>query len=93
MILHLETAERKCYEGLSYYQLVSHKKPPKRIRVINGIEVSKDEFLQLLKNRIASTDMKIVKQGVEPFIVHGGSLEIWSNDYFLQLAEMIQVED
>ncbi len=63
-----------------------------RIRDFNGIEVSKEEFLQLLKERLTSTDIKIVKQDVEPFIKDAGSLEIWSTDYFLQLAEMISFE-
>lgn len=63
-----------------------------RIREFNGIEVSKEEFLQKLKERLASTDIKMVKQDVEPFIKNPESLEIWSNDYFLQLAEMINFE-
>lgn len=63
-----------------------------RIREFNGIEVSKEEFLQLLKERLASTDIKMVKQDVEPFIKNSESLEIWSNDYFLELANMIAFE-
>lgn len=64
-----------------------------RIRVFNGMEVSKESFLQLLKERIASTDIKMVKQDVEPFIMNSESLEIWSNDYFLQLAERVEFEE
>lgn len=60
-----------------------------RIREFNGIEMSKEEFLMALKERLASTDIKMVRQDVEPFIKNSDSLEIWSNDYFLQLADMV----
>lgn len=60
-----------------------------RIREFNGIEMSKEEFLMALKERLASTDIKMVRQDVEPFIKNPESLEIWSNDYFLQLADMV----
>jgi predicted nucleotidyltransferase component of viral defense system len=63
-----------------------------RIREFNGIEIGKEEFLKLLKERLALTDIKKVKQDVEPFIKNSQSLEIWSNDYFLQLAEMINFQ-
>jgi len=46
----------------------------------------------LLKERFASTDIKMVKHDVEPFIIKTESLEIWSNDYFLQLSDMIKLE-
>lgn len=63
-----------------------------RIREFNGIEVDKEEFIELLKERLASTDIKMVKQDIEPFIKNSNNLEIWSNDYFLQLASMIKFE-
>jgi len=63
-----------------------------RIREFNGIEVSKEEFLRLLNERLASTDIKMVKQDIEPFIKNSECLEIWSNDYFLQLSKMINFE-
>ena len=47
-----------------------------RIREFNGIEVDKEEFLRLLKKRLASTDIKMVKQDVEPFIKNTENLEI-----------------
>ena len=39
---------------------------------------------------LASADIDMVKQDVEPFIIDKRELDIWSNDYFLQLAEMIK---
>lgn len=63
-----------------------------RIREFNGIEVNRDEFIKLLKEKITAADIKMVKQDVEPFIKNVGSLDIWSTDYFLQLTEMILFE-
>lgn len=63
-----------------------------RIREFNGIEIDKEGFIKLLKERLASTDIKMVKRDVEPFIKNTESLEIWSNDYFLQLANMVKFE-
>lgn len=51
--------------------------------------MNKEEFLGILKERLASTDIGMVKQDVDPFMKNSESLEIWSNDYFLQLADMI----
>nr|WP_320060137.1 nucleotidyl transferase AbiEii/AbiGii toxin family protein [uncultured Bacteroides sp.] len=60
-----------------------------RIREFNGTEMNKEQFLEALKERLSSTDIKKVKQDVQPFIKHQEGLEIWSNDYFVQLADMI----
>ena len=52
--------------------------------------MSKEEFLSALKQRLAATDINRVKQDVMPFLHTGHQdLDIWSNDYFLQLADMI----
>lgn len=62
----------------------------KRIREFNGLEITKNEFLSNLKQRLASADMNMVKQDVLRFLrTDPHSLDIWSNDYFLQLADMI----
>lgn len=61
-----------------------------RIREFNGKDMSKAGFMQLLKERLSMTDMKSVKLDVEPFLKNKESLGIWSNDYFLQLADMIR---
>lgn len=62
------------------------------IREFNGIEMDKEEFIKMLKERLASTDINMVKQDVEPFIKNSEKLEIWSNDYFLQLADMLIID-
>ena len=61
-----------------------------RIFEFNGIEMSKDDFMTVLKERLASTDMEVVKDDVLRFLrTDPHELDIWSNAYFLQLADMI----
>lgn len=61
-----------------------------RIKEFNGLELSKDEFLNVLKERLSTTNISIVKADVERFVEDTRDLDIWSNDYFLQLADMIK---
>jgi predicted nucleotidyltransferase component of viral defense system len=64
-----------------------------RIREINGSIVSPEEFMTQLRNRITETKIENVKKDVIPFIDPSqlSTLDIWSNDYFLQLADMIKM--
>ena len=62
----------------------------RRIQEFNGKELTKEEFISTLKERLASTDIDLVKQDVMRFLrTDPHSLDIWSKDYFLQLADMI----
>ena len=88
-------------KGRDWYDFewyVKHRVPldfnhlSERILQFNGKSVSRDEFLDLFRQRLASTDIKMVKADVAPFIRHPKELDIWSNDYFLQLANMIRFE-
>lgn len=36
------------------------------------------------------TDTDMLKRDVLPYMKNSGELEIWSNDYFLQLADLMQ---
>ena len=58
----------------------------------NGIQLTQELFMEKLRERLATADIAMVKQDVEPFIIDKRELDIWSNDYFLQLAEMIRFE-
>lgn len=61
-----------------------------RIFEFNGIMMSKDDFMTVLKERLASTDMEVVKDDVLRFLrTDPHELDIWSNNYFLQLADLI----
>lgn len=88
-------------KGRDWYDFewyVKHRAPldfnhlSERILQFNGKSVSRDEFMDLLRQRLASTDINMVKADVVPFIRHPRELDIWSNDYFLQLANMIRFE-
>ena len=63
-----------------------------RIMEFNGMDVSVEKFVELLKERIASADINQVKNDVRPFLKSQTDLDIWSNEYFLQLADMIKIE-
>lgn len=61
-----------------------------RIKQFNDLEMERQQFIDKLKERLASTNIEMVKRDVLPFIKNTEELEIWSNDYFLQLADMIK---
>ncbi|MCR5550561.1 MAG: nucleotidyl transferase AbiEii/AbiGii toxin family protein [Bacteroidales bacterium] len=61
-----------------------------RIKEFNGEEIDKETFFQKLCNKLASTDINLVKTDVKDFIADPHVLDIWSNDYFLQLADRIK---
>ena len=52
-------------------------------------QMTHESFKKLLKQKIISTNMDMVKADVKPFIKDPGQLEIWSPDYFTQLVDMI----
>jgi predicted nucleotidyltransferase component of viral defense system len=56
---------------------------------LNGEKITYDFFIQLLKKRIKNTNLEMVKSDVRPFIKNPAEIEIWSTDYFLQLADRI----
>lgn len=60
-----------------------------RILEFDGRNMSKDDFLKLLKEKLSSTDINSVKQDVAAFVFNPAELEIWSNDYFVKLTEKI----
>lgn len=63
-----------------------------RVLQFNHEKIDRESFIILLKDKLASTNIEQVKKDVLPFIKHPEELNIWSNDYFLQLADMIIFE-
>lgn len=49
-------------------------------------------FKELLQQKIAETDINLVKKDVRPFIQSPTELDIWSTAYFLQLVDLINVK-
>lgn len=58
----------------------------------NGEDITREIFLEKLKERLATTDISQVKADVLPFVRNPKELDIWSNDYFLQLSDMLKFE-
>jgi predicted nucleotidyltransferase component of viral defense system len=61
-----------------------------RAKEFNGLDIDKEEFIKMLKEKIGTTHINMVKRDVMPFIQNPAELDIWSNDYFLQLADRIK---
>jgi len=67
----------------------------KRAEQINSLtetEFTPEIFKKMLKERIEKTNMETVKNDVRPFLKNPQEMNIWSTDYFLQLAYMIRLE-
>lgn len=63
-----------------------------RIRQINNEVICKESFMEQLKERLSSTNINQVKSDVLPFVRNPKELELWSTDYFIQLADRITFE-
>ena len=63
-----------------------------RVRQFNHEEIGRESFLDKLNERLATSDITQVKADVMPFLRNPKETDIWSNDYFLQLAQMIKFE-
>lgn len=58
----------------------------------NQEDITKESFLEKLNERLATSDINQVKADVLPFVRNPEELDIWSNDYFLQLVKLIRFE-
>jgi predicted nucleotidyltransferase component of viral defense system len=58
----------------------------------NEEDITPESFKEKLKARLSSTDINQVKADVLPFVRNSKELDIWSNDYFLQLADLVRFE-
>ena len=63
-----------------------------RCKQFNGEDITPESFKEKLIERLSTADIKQVKEDVLPFVRNPKELDIWSNDYFVQLAEMIKME-
>ena len=63
-----------------------------RCKQFNNEDITPEQFIEKLKERLRTTDIKQVKEDVLPFVRNPKELDIWSNDYFVQLAEMVRIE-
>jgi predicted nucleotidyltransferase component of viral defense system len=63
-----------------------------RCKQFNNEDITPEQFIEKLKERLRTTDIKQVKDDVLPFVRNPKELDIWSNDYFVHLAEMVRIE-
>ena len=63
-----------------------------RVLQFNNEVIEQDMFIIKLKEKLSSANINQVKKDVLPFVRNPKELDIWSNDYFLQLADMIRFE-
>ena len=61
-----------------------------RIKEFSGDDLDKEAFLKVLRERLSSGNIEMVKADVLGFVEDPHELDIWSNDYFLQLADRIK---
>ena len=94
-------AWKKRVKGRDWYDFewyVRHNVPlnfthlHERALQFNNEDITKESFLEKLNEHLATTDINQVKADVLPFIRNPKEMAIWSNDYFLQLAQMIKFE-
>lgn len=63
-----------------------------RCKQFNNEDITPELFKEKLIERLSSADIKQVKEDVLPFVRNPKELDIWSNDYFVQLAGMVRIE-
>lgn len=62
-----------------------------RIREFNGKDMEWEEFKEKLIECLTTTDILRVKEDVAPFVRRPSDLDIWSNEYFVELTKKINV--
>jgi len=58
-----------------------------------GEDMTPRQFMELLRARIQSLDVDSVRLEVSRFVRETDQLQIWSRDYFMQLAELLHYSD
>lgn len=61
-----------------------------RCKQFNGEDITINSFKNQLKERLSTSYINQVKADVLPFVRNPRELDIWSNDYFLQIADMVR---
>jgi hypothetical protein len=61
-----------------------------RVKQLNDIELTRESFVELLHDKISTTDINAVRTDVMPFLNNPSETNIWSNDYFQQISKMIR---
>ncbi len=60
-----------------------------RVRQCNDLDMTKEQFYMMLREKIEQADMDAIKADVRQFLVHPSDMDIWSNEYFGLLADRL----
>lgn len=63
-----------------------------RVIQFNNEVITRDTFIVKLKERLCSANINQVKSDVLPFVRNPKELDIWSNDYFVKLVDLMRFE-
>ena len=63
-----------------------------RIRETAGQEMTLEQFRVALRERLTTADISQVKADVLPFLNNPHETDIWSNEYFLLLADQMKIQ-
>lgn len=61
-----------------------------RILEFNGEKLEQADFMALLRERFSQTDIAQVKRDVAPFLMNPKELDVWSNEYFVELLDRVK---
>ena len=64
-----------------------------RVFDFNQEWLSREDFMRKLRERLSQTSIAEVKKDVLPFIKDPHELDIWSNEYFLMLADQLKISE
>jgi len=59
---------------------------------VEFVDLTPEQFKQLLKEKINSTNIEMVIADVRRFVINPQELDIWSTNYFLQITDMMKIE-
>jgi predicted nucleotidyltransferase component of viral defense system len=55
--------------------------------------VTVNQFRELVREKIQTVDIEKIKEDVMPFVDDATKLNIWSREYFLQVADMMKIKE
>lgn len=84
--------EQKVNSIVTYCSKIDFIHLHERALQFNQEDITKESFMVKLNDRLSTADINQVKADVLPFVRNPKELDIWSNDYFLQLAQLIRFE-
>ena len=73
------------------FLLTFHTSAPESVNSIPSLSIL--QFKELLFNKIQALNIESAKADVTPFVADPHELDIWSTDYFSQLAGMMKIQN